>query len=48
MTFTIEPMVNAGRRDVELPPDSWTVIARIFRCQRVERLIWSPGGVSGC
>jgi methionyl aminopeptidase len=26
MTFTIEPMVNAGRRDVRLLPDGWTVI----------------------
>jgi methionine aminopeptidase type I len=28
MTFTIEPMVNAGRRDVRLLPDGWTVITR--------------------
>jgi methionyl aminopeptidase len=28
MTFTIEPMVNAGRRDVKLLPDGWTVITR--------------------
>jgi len=25
MTFTIEPMINAGRRDVRLLPDGWTV-----------------------
>ena len=28
MTFTIEPMVNAGRREVKLLPDGWTVITR--------------------
>ena len=26
MTFTIEPMVNAGKRDVRLLPDGWTVV----------------------
>jgi methionyl aminopeptidase len=28
MTFTIEPMVNAGRREVRLLPDGWTVVTR--------------------
>jgi methionine aminopeptidase type I len=28
MTFTIEPMVNAGRRHVRLLPDGWTVITK--------------------
>jgi len=28
MTFTIEPMVNVGKRDVKLLPDEWTVITR--------------------
>ena len=28
MTFTIEPMVNARRRDVRLLPDGWTVVTR--------------------
>ncbi len=26
MTFTIEPMINAGRKDVRLLPDNWTVV----------------------
>ena len=26
MTFTIEPMVNAGKADVKLLPDGWTVL----------------------
>jgi methionyl aminopeptidase len=26
MTFTIEPMINAGRKEVKLLPDSWTVV----------------------
>jgi len=28
MTFTIEPMVNAGKRHVKLLPDDWTVITK--------------------
>jgi methionyl aminopeptidase len=28
MCFTIEPMVNAGKRQVKLKPDGWTVITR--------------------
>jgi methionyl aminopeptidase len=28
MTFTIEPMINAGRRDVRLLNDGWTVVTR--------------------
>lgn len=26
MTFTIEPMINAGKRQVKLLPDNWTVV----------------------
>jgi methionyl aminopeptidase len=28
MTLTVEPMVNAGKRDVRLLPDGWTVVTR--------------------
>lgn len=28
MTFTIEPMINAGRREVKLLADNWTVVTR--------------------
>ena len=28
MTFTIEPMINAGKRHVKLLPDNWTVVTR--------------------
>lgn len=28
MTFTIEPMVNAGKRHVKLLPDGWTVVTK--------------------
>ena len=28
MTFTIEPMINAGRRHVKLLPDNWTVVTK--------------------
>ena len=28
MTITVEPMINAGRRDVRLLPDGWTVVTK--------------------
>ncbi len=28
MIFTIEPMINAGKRDVKLLPDDWTVVTK--------------------
>ncbi len=28
MTFTIEPMINAGRHETRLLPDEWTVVTR--------------------
>ncbi|NNF15316.1 MAG: type I methionyl aminopeptidase [Gammaproteobacteria bacterium] len=28
MTFTIEPMINAGRRHVKILPDGWTVVTK--------------------
>lgn len=28
MTFTIEPMINAGKKEVKLMPDNWTVVTR--------------------
>ncbi len=28
MIFTVEPMINAGRREVKLLPDNWTVVTR--------------------
>ena len=28
MTFTVEPMINAGRRDVRLLDDGWTVVTK--------------------
>ena len=28
MTFTIEPMVNAGKRHTKLLPDKWTVVTK--------------------
>jgi methionyl aminopeptidase len=28
MAFTIEPMINAGRREIKLLPDNWTVVTR--------------------
>lgn len=28
MIFTIEPMINAGRRDIKELPDGWTIITK--------------------
>ncbi len=28
MIFTVEPMINAGKRDVKLLPDKWTVVTK--------------------
>jgi methionyl aminopeptidase len=28
MTFTIEPMINLGKRDTRLLPDRWTVVTK--------------------
>ncbi len=28
MVFTIEPMINAGKKEVKLLPDNWTVVTR--------------------
>jgi methionyl aminopeptidase len=28
MTFTVEPMINAGKKEVKLLPDNWTVVTR--------------------
>ena len=28
MTFTIEPMINAGRRDIRQMPDGWTITTK--------------------
>jgi methionyl aminopeptidase len=28
MTFTVEPMINAGKRQVKLLPDGWTVVTK--------------------
>jgi methionyl aminopeptidase len=28
MTLTVEPMVNAGKRQVRLLPDGWTVVTK--------------------
>jgi methionyl aminopeptidase len=28
MTFTIEPMINAGKRDIRQMPDGWTIVTK--------------------
>jgi methionyl aminopeptidase len=55
MTFTIEPMINAGRRDIRTMPDQWTVKTKdrslsaqwehtlLVTATGVEVLTWSEG-----
>jgi methionyl aminopeptidase len=28
MTFTVEPMINAGRRDIRQLADGWTIVTK--------------------
>jgi methionyl aminopeptidase len=28
MTFTIEPMINAGTKNIKIKPDGWTVVTK--------------------
>jgi methionyl aminopeptidase len=55
MTFTIEPMINAGRREIKTMPDQWTVKTKdrslsaqwehtlLVTATGVEVLTWSEG-----
>jgi methionyl aminopeptidase len=55
MTFTIEPMINAGKRDIRTMPDQWTVKTKdrslsaqwehtlLVTHKGVEVLTWSAG-----
>lgn len=47
MTFTIEPMINAGKRHVKLLPDQWTVITkdRSLSAQWEHTIAVTPTGV---
>jgi methionyl aminopeptidase len=47
MTFTIEPMVNAGRRHVKLLPDGWTVVTKdhSLSAQWEHTVLVTPTGV---
>jgi methionyl aminopeptidase len=46
MTFTIEPMVNAGKRNVKLLPDGWTVVTkdRKLSAQWEHTILVTPNG----
>lgn len=46
MCFTIEPMVNAGKRHVKLLPDHWTVVSkdRSLSAQWEHTILVVPGG----
>ncbi len=46
MCFTIEPMVNAGRRQVKLLPDGWTVVTkdRTLSAQWEHTILVTDGG----
>ncbi len=47
MTFTVEPMVNAGRRHVKLLPDGWTVVTKdhSLSAQWEHTVLVTPKGV---
>jgi len=47
MTFTIEPMVNAGKRHVRLLPDGWTVVTKdhSLSAQWEHTVLVTPSGV---
>jgi methionyl aminopeptidase len=47
MTFTVEPMVNAGRRHVRLLPDGWTVVTKdhSLSAQWEHTVLVTPTGV---
>ncbi len=47
MIFTIEPMINAGKRNVSLLPDDWTVITkdRSLSAQWEHTILVTPDGV---
>jgi len=46
MTFTIEPMINQGKRDIKLLNDGWTVITKDRRlsAQWEHTILVTPGG----
>lgn len=47
MTFTIEPMINAGKRDIKHLPDEWTVVTKdhSLSAQWEHTLLVTPTGV---
>lgn len=47
MTFTIEPMINAGKRHVKLLPDEWTVVTKdhSLSAQWEHTVLVTPNGV---
>jgi methionyl aminopeptidase len=47
MTFTIEPMVNAGKRHVKILSDNWTVVTKdhSLSAQWEHTVLVTPGGV---
>ncbi len=46
MTFTIEPMINLGKRDIKVLPDKWTVVTkdRSLSAQWEHTLLVTPTG----
>jgi methionyl aminopeptidase len=47
MTFTIEPMINAGKRDIRTMPDQWTVKTKVrsLSAQWEHTCLVTPTGV---
>ena len=49
MTFTVEPMVNAGKRHVKVLPDGWTVVTKdhSLSAQWEHTILVTPDGHEG-
>ena len=46
MIFTIEPMINAGKKDIKVLPDNWTVVTkdRSLSAQWEHTILVTSGG----
>jgi methionyl aminopeptidase len=46
MTFTIEPMINAGRRDIRQLGDGWSIVTKdhSLSAQWEHTVLVTPGG----
>ena len=49
MTFTVEPMINAGRREIRELADGWTIVTKDHSLSaQWEHTVWSPPAATRC